>query len=355
MREINPRQFVVSSASNHIKEDAAMMRLRKGRWFTNFFYKGKKIEVTLQTGNKRIAHINLGKVLVELENGVDISGSRKRISNLGYPKADERGKRVWELHIQPFFGSYKIPDVTGELIEAYMAHRWGTEAPQSTVKKELRVLRMVIQGIRKNWVVPEFEYTQRDLPFKSRVNSDHVEAALQYLGGEHLGAYMVMSETGMEPMDTVTLAPIHISDGIIEKIRSKSRRSKRKPRIKVSMTPRVKEGFELAPWPISPETAFFQNINNKSLTTATGRAFDRVFYPGMSRKALKEARKENPKDYPNYGPKDLRRYVATRLFNVGYGWDLIAQILGQVQRSRVTSLYTGVEDETVKKAFAEAF
>jgi len=106
-------------------------------------------------------------------------------------------------------------------------------------------------------------------------------------------------------MDTVTLAPIHISDGIIEKIRSKSRRSKRKPRIKVSMTPRVKEGFELAPWPISPETPFFQNINNKSLTTATGRAFDRVFYPGMSRKALKRSKEGKPEGLPELWPQGL--------------------------------------------------
>lgn len=338
-----------------------MMRLRKGRWFTNFFYKGKKIEVTLQTGDKRKAHINLGKVLEGLENGVDVSGSRKRIGNLSYPKQDGRGKRVWELHIQPFFEPYKIPEVTGDLIEAYIAKRWGTEAPQSTVKKELRVLRLVIQAVRPKWEMPEFEYEGRTRKRKKPLTPAIVEAVSEMLKGMEVPdtdwpAYWIMGYTGMEPMDVSQLAPCHFEDGMIDKVRSKTRHHKvNKTVIRVPVVPQLQKIIEMWPRPIDPKQPFFPDLKPKNLATNISRAFDRVLYPGLSVKELLDLRKSESEKYPRYGTKALRRFVPSQLHRAGCDLKWIRKAVGHAEDSRVTEGYIDIPDEDMKKAFAEAF
>jgi len=112
------------------------MRLKAGRWYSNFRWEGNNIEVSLDAYEEEEtrATVNLGRLIENLVNGVNPTSLRKPIARLRYPKKDVRGQRIWELHIQPFFGSYKIPEVTGESIERYISHRWGSEAPQSTAK-----------------------------------------------------------------------------------------------------------------------------------------------------------------------------------------------------------------------------
>lgn len=150
---------------------------RGGRWYTNFRHKGRVVQVALGTTEKRRAIIELGKILERLENDEEVVGTRKTSGELGYPGDDERGRRIWELHVQPFFGGYRVQEIDEPLIERYIQERWGDAAPQSTVKKELRVLKMVACQAKKRWELPEFSYKRTERIQKSPLTPEMVEAA----------------------------------------------------------------------------------------------------------------------------------------------------------------------------------
>ena len=107
------------------------MRLKsvKGgrKWYSNFFHKGEKIEVSLEAWEPetRRAQQNLGKILRDLEEGVNPVAVRKRVNHLKYPYTDERGQGAWEKHILPYFGRYKISEVDQQAVEDYIESRWG--------------------------------------------------------------------------------------------------------------------------------------------------------------------------------------------------------------------------------------
>lgn len=310
------------------------MRLRNGRFYTNLFFKGRKIEVSLGTSNERRATVALGKILEALDNGEEVVGSRRSIGRLKYPGQDQRGIRIWDMHVKPFFRSCKIQEIDGPMIEQYIADRWGGQAPQSTVKKELRVLKAVICKAKPRWEVPEFKYQQTEKKEKPPLTPAMVEAAVKCLKGhwQNLIGFRVMQYTGIEPKDVTQLAPCHFVDGFIRKKRSKSGKA-----INLPIHPALSKALESVPWPLDKNQPILSGdrFNAKSLATAVTRAFTAA-------------------GYPEYSAKDLRRYVASRLMDAGYTEMWIGKALGHAPGSKVTAGYATPYDETLVKAWREA-
>jgi hypothetical protein len=113
--------------------EAMNMRLRKGRWYSLLRHPNnwkKLVEVSLDAyeQEKRKAIINLGKLLQDLERGIDPISSRLRVEKIKIEGSiSDRIKGSLKHHIYPFFGEYKPREITKEVIEKYMVHRWGRD------------------------------------------------------------------------------------------------------------------------------------------------------------------------------------------------------------------------------------
>ena len=62
-----------------------------------------------------------------------------------------------DKHIDPFFGEYIPNDITQEIIEKYIEHKWGLnaegnlQAMESSFKKHMAILRQLIQSVDENY------------------------------------------------------------------------------------------------------------------------------------------------------------------------------------------------------------
>lgn len=324
------------------------IRYRNGLSYYNFRWKGKKKEGALRENNNpngrtlfehetRKQQIAIGRILADLESGVDIVSARGKISNMEYPETDERGIMVWRLHIKPFFGQYKIPEVTRKLIEAYIAFRYPEKMPsESTVNKEVRVLRLVIQKVNPSWVLPKFSYQVRDKNRLAPLSFEIMKATAKLLQGNNKAMFWIMAHTGMEPKDVGQLAPCHFQDGFIIKTRSKTSHLKNSPKIKVPIVPALQKVLDSIPRPLDDKQPYFPDLDNTLLSERVRNAFAKAGYPG-------------------YGSKYLRRYVPTMLFKAGFKKEWIRLAIGHTQDSQNTDVYIDISDDELKQAFKEAF
>ena len=107
-----------------IKYDADGKKIEQVRkWYSNFRYKGEKIEVTLNAyeSQKQLASKTLWRLQEDLELGKVVNGFNKPIKKLNPLKPfHKENQGVRNNHIIPFFGEYTLNDLTPELIEKYM-------------------------------------------------------------------------------------------------------------------------------------------------------------------------------------------------------------------------------------------
>jgi len=116
-----------------IKYDADGKEIKQVRkWYSNFRYKGEKIEVTLHSyqSQVKLANQNLWQLQKDLESGKVINGFNKSIKKLKPLKPfDKEHQALRDKHIIPFFGGYTPNELTPELIEKYMESKWGRDEP----------------------------------------------------------------------------------------------------------------------------------------------------------------------------------------------------------------------------------
>ena len=341
MKVLHPMNNMVTSQQLNNGDEAMNMRLRKGRWYSLLRHPNnwkKLVEVSLDAyeQEKRKAIINLGKLLQDLERGIDTVSSRLR---LGKVKIDgpisDRVRVSLESHIYPFFGDYKPREITKEDIEKYMVHRWGRDengglqSPKSTLDKELGALRLVIKQVDPSYKLPAMNYTKIEKEILEPLTYSQIEVVGNLLDEKYKAVYWIMAYTGMDISDAVYLKPKHIKDGWIDKARGKT-----KQRIVVPVLDELQSILQTVPWPLDKSTPLFPNIKPKAVTTAVLRAFRGAGLQG-------------------YGAKYLRRYIGSALLDAGYSMDWIGKALAHADGSRLTQRYTKVYKATLAEAFSK--
>ncbi len=342
----DPKQSVLKSSHPFLNSggEPMMMRLKDGKWVSNFRFKGRKIEVSLDAYEKEPwkALKNLGALRERLERGEDPITSRKKFKTMKYPEKDPRGISIWETNVKPFFGEYYVKDITRELIESYIVHRWGQKdgkpfGVKSTLDKELRVLKTVICRGMPKWELPRYSYVQKKSSIqKAPLTPELIALAATHMKEQSLIGFWIMAYTGMEPKDIEQLEKGHFKDGLIKKVRSKSSRYKSQPMIQVPVCKGLQEKLKKVPFPLKADQKILPGFDARLFAKQVKRAFEKI-------------------GYKEYSAKDLRRYVASRLLDAGYSLDWIAKALGHSPGSRITEVYPGVYEDTLKQAFNEAF
>ena len=321
-----------------------LMRLRpvKGgkKWYTNFRnsknYK-EKIEVALDAfeHEKHKAAINLGKILQDLDYGVNPNSVNKTIGQLPKPPMDKRNDSAYRTHILPFFGKIYLRDIDEEVIEQYLKYRWGLggngefRAVTKTFEKEMICLKKVTAQSLRNWSPPKVKYTPIKKVVKKPLQPEQVQRAGAKITLKYRQVFWVMAYTGMDIGDVLALTPAMIDRdrGWITKGRGKTTQT-----IHIPICTALESVFKEMPWPINRNQLLFPEIVSMCVTTAVTTAFRKSGAPG-------------------YSAKDLRRFVASVLLDSGYDMDWIGKALGHAPGSQVTKVYPAIYDDTLTKAF----
>jgi integrase len=122
-------------------------------WWIKYYKDGKPHRESTGTSNKTKAGRKLEKRLAEINTGTFVEPEIDRITieNLSedflrdykingkssYPDAESR----WRLHLQPFFGSLRIKQVTSVLLNKYVDKRQEDGAANGTINRELAALK----------------------------------------------------------------------------------------------------------------------------------------------------------------------------------------------------------------------
>ena len=317
------------------------MKLVDGRWYANIpdpKRPGRKIQSSLNAyaNEKRKAQIELGKVLQDIERGIDPTTARRNMAGLKLKgKVSERTQGIYDNHIIPYFGSMKPKDINEEVLEGYIESRHKRnkdgelQAYGETIGKELDVLQRLLRGVfGKGYTLDKPNYINLKRDILHPLTLEQIEHVSKFMNGSYFTVYWIMAYTGMDISDVLDLEPRHFKDGWIRKERGKTEID-----IKVPICEPLADIFKMVPWPLKQDDKIFPKLKPKATSTYIRRKFDKAGLEG-------------------YGSKYLRRFVGSILLDNGYTKDWISKALAHAEGSKQVEKYTAVYDKTMSEAFS---
>jgi len=324
--------------------------------------KRRQIEFALEAnlGQETLAIINHGKALECLERGELPNGK-----NLKFKKVAEQWKRnpvclkeanrgsdynltILNETLVPYFGEIQIKEISKKRVRAYLGLMESDDRPvtanhkgkkskiagkkKSTLQKELRVLRWVMQSVSRTWEVPYWEFKNLEKEKLEAPTFDQVRAMIAFLPGESkafgkeyqdIGWIMAMS--GLDTSDVLRLSRSSLKDGLII-----GRRGKTGQAFKIGNPERLSAIFQNRKTvDFDPKAPFFRVKSADAVSKAVSRAFDKA-------------------GFEQFHAKSLRDFHASALYNAGYAENLIQDVLGHAEGSKQTRKYTIASRATLK-------
>jgi|TARA_R110000822_G_C15306585_1_gene492439 integrase len=341
MNTTQPRNNMVTSQD---KEGGmpVYMKLVDGRWYANIpdpKRPGRKIQSSLNAyaNEKRKASVELGKVLQDIDRGIDPTTARKNMAGLKLKgKVSDRAQGIYDTHIIPYFGSMKPKDINEDVLAGYVESRYGLnnegelQAYGETIGKEFDVLQRLLRGVfGKGHTIDKPYYVNLKRDILHPLTLEQIEHVSKFMNDSYFPVFWIMAYTGMDISDVLDLEPSHFKDGWITKERGKT-----KIQIKVPICEPLADIFKVVPWPINQESKIFPKLNTKATSTYIRHQFRKA---GLS----------------GYGSKYLRRFVGSILLDKGYTKDWIAKALAHAEGSKQTDKYMAVYDLTLSEAFSK--
>jgi integrase len=333
------------------KENPMQMRLKKGRWYAAFSYKGKWQGKSLNAykHQEKDAVKNLTRLYDSLERGENPTDLKRKVKDAipfykEWEKTDgeksqatikENQGRI-KKHIITAFGDLTIGEITPTILKRYKVDREEQNAPKSTVTKELRVIKDICELFNPRFKMPKFKKWANRGKRETGVltESDIFEVSAQVLNSsEEFGAtyqqiFKLMYLTGLSISDAINLERSQIgNDDFVYRQRNKTGED-------------VLTFIGSKAWDVinSVKTIDLKNPDriftvpgNKSVATAINRAFKKAGVNGSS--------------------KSLRHFAGSALLDAGVPEKVIGLILGHAPGSRITGVYLHAQKKTIKKGF----
>ena len=308
-----------------MRELLRWMRVKEGRWYTNFRHKGKHVGISLKAyqPDLRTALDNFAILREDLKQGKVPNGIRKKIKFLNPEKPfDKEHQSLWDKHIIPFFGEYTPNDLTPELIEKYMESKWGRDdsgnlqAMATAWKRHRRVLRQLVHSVD-----PNYDFNKRllaDIKFvslfkdmlppltRAQIDLAWEQAQKTYSkggkGDNFKRAFWIMVWTGIEAMDIADLRPKHFKkikdQEWLVKERHKTMLTQNRPVIKIPVLPVFRKILDEVPTPLDKNAPYFPSLDTEACNKTIARYFTKAGLKG-------------------YGAKYLRRHLAEMALDLG--------------------------------------
>ncbi len=126
-------------------------------WWIKYHRNGRSFRESTRTTDKRRATRILAQRLAEISTGSFVGPAHERITVAELAEELFRDYRVngrktlddvqtrWKLHLEPFFGSRRVLEVTSDLIARYVDQRQGEDAQNATVNREMAALKRMFR------------------------------------------------------------------------------------------------------------------------------------------------------------------------------------------------------------------
>jgi integrase len=126
-------------------------------WWIKYHRNGRSFRESTRTEDKRIATRILGKRLAEISTNTFVGPTHERITvgeladdlvrdyRINGRKTTDDVQTRWRLHIEPFFGSRRVIEVTSDLVAKYVDHRQSEHASNATINREMAALKRMFR------------------------------------------------------------------------------------------------------------------------------------------------------------------------------------------------------------------
>lgn len=242
---------------------------------------------------------------------------------------EDRKKKGESKCLVKYFGDFKVQEIINspELVLNYYREREAEGIKKSTLDKERRVLRWVMQSVSRTWEPPYYEFKNQakekpDEPLSVYQVFQMIHALAQVQHGEEYQEIAhTMAFTGLDTSDVVDPDRQSLVDGVLTGYRRKTGK-----RYRIGLSQEI-ESFYLRRMSMFPR---YKIPSADAVSAAISRTFDEI---GL----------------PQFHAKSLRDFYASILYNAGYEDNFIQDQLGQERGSKQTQKYTLATIKTLKK------
>lgn len=319
-------------------------------YWLQYYQNGVKHRESSETSDRKAALDQLKLRIAEVITGkaTGLSPKKAKISELAedflrdyringkssLPDAETR----WRLHLEPFFGRLKAPQLTSVLLNKYVDQRQQQRASNATINRELAALkRMFRLGHQatppKVYYIPHFPKLEEDNVRQGFLEDEQYAKLLSYCPQLWFQAIVEIGKTYGWRIGELLKLKVDQVNLVLRTIRLHPGRTKNKKGREVKMTNRVHELLTLCVEGKSSDAAVFTRPNGKAVKHFTKLWQNACEFAGV----------------PNLLFHDLRRTAARNFRNAGVAEGVIMKIGGWKTRS-VFERYAIVSQADVEDA-----
>ena len=322
--------------------------VRRGKrkiWYAQCRYMKVRLFDCLETTDRRLAERRLAELKLFIERG-EYKTWKKKFSDLipVYLEAilskkavhcQERYDSVIRNHLESYFDGVRVYEIDQNKVVAYKLHREESKATESTLKKELRVLKDIIKLGNPSFDLPGIKDSElmrpvyRGRKVKHFLEEDDLMQIVGYLGEQYKPLVMIAGYTGLRLGNVLDLTwkQIDMKKGWV-----KVERTKNGEPVKIPICQKLMEVFQFL--------NRVRNLHDDRLFHFTARAIQK----GWKRACVKAGY-----DWVRF--HDLRHFCGSFLANAGVEMQLIAEILGH-KDLRSTRIYSHFSESSIKQAMS---
>lgn len=303
-------------------------------WWIKFYRNGEPFRESTGTSDKRKATRALNHRLAEVTTGKFVGLNIEKIAVAELAEDFFRDYRIngkaslddcearWRLHIKPFFGSLRAPQITSTLLNAYVDKRQEERAANATINRELAALKRMFNLGRKAtppkiFFVPAFPRLAENNIRQGFLEDDQYEKLLESCLEIWFQALVEMGATYGWRISELLKLKVNQVDLANWTIRLHPGTTKNKEGREVKMTQMVHALLELCFEGKGPDDYVFTRPNGKRVKD----------FRGTWEKARSAA------GVPNLLFHDLRRTAARNFRRAGIAEGVIMKIGGWKTRS----------------------
>ena len=336
--------------SQEIKNGGSMpeqlvQRGKRKVWYAQCRHMKIRLFDCLETTDRRLAERRLAELKLFVERG-EYKTWKKKFSDLipvywetilskkSVHCQDRYGSAI-KNHLEPYFDGVRLYDIDQMKIVEYKLHREKSKATESTLKKELRVLKDIILLGNPSFKLPGVKDTELMRPvYRGKKVKHFLEEAdlmkiIGFLDDQYKPLVMIAAYTGLRLGNVLELAwkQIDLKTGWVKVERTKNGES-----IKIPICQKLMEVLQFL--------NRVRNLHDDRLFQFTRRAVQ---------KGWKRACVAAEYDWVRF--HDLRHFCGSFLANAGVEIQMIAEILGH-KDLRSTRLYSHFSESSIKQAMS---
>ena len=312
---------------------------------------------SLGTCDPKLAKRNLDRLVFVTERG-EYGKYKQKVDKLCDQYLElligdnSREESALRLHIKPYFKGLTVADVTDQCVIDYKLHREKTgNATASTLKKELRCLKRVIQQTDSKFELPNRqtsdlmrfknlgkELTLADIPTEQQI----LEYADVISPSKYRLPWLIDAYCGLRRGDLIGLTKQQLL-GDKNWIRGVQGKTKKPFNIPKGSQLRAILEKELKVVPLDPDAPLFPDITPNGLTMAARRAY----------RLLKDQVNDGRK-IVNISPHKIRHFTAIFLLNNKCRIETVSKVLGHTS-VKTTEVYAKLLETTIYDEVVTAF